>query len=158
MGKLLRLVLPSHAYEVKATVLEREAKGYSIEVTILQHRTVFRTFWSESWEGALDRAATAIGALVVRLQPPHERGTWSSWRGAVIDEQLFDHYQRYQRFSQERASGRWPPCTPPCGSIPATISIRFQLGLLQEELALYVDALLTYRCVPRPRGAPWRAA
>ena len=154
VGKLLRLVLPTHAYEVKATLLRRDAvrsRGVSIEVTILpSRRTSFRTFWSETWEDALDCASSAIGALVVPLSRRSERGPWCTWHGKALDDQIFDAYQRFQRYSRQRRYEEAMSALYAALRLdPANHHIRFQLGLLQEELALYLDALLTYHSIRR---------
>lgn len=83
-GNVLRLIRPTHAYELKATILQREehpCRGVALELTSLPGgAAVFRTYWDDSWEHALDRVASGVGARVVPHSRHAERGPWCSWR------------------------------------------------------------------------------
>ena len=152
VGKLLRIVLPTHAYELRATLLrgdEAPQFGITVELTTLGARhPSLRTFWAASWEQAIDRATSAIGALVVPLSRRSERGPWCTWHGKTLDDDIFDAYQRFQRLSRERRHEEAIAALYAALRLdPANYHLRFQLGLLQEELALYLDALLTYHSI-----------
>lgn len=149
IGRLIRIVRPTHAYEVRATLVEREqtpSYGVVTELVILPHRrTTLHTYWHADWESALDRAAVGITAEVVPRSRHSDRGVWSSWQGYVIDEDLFEVYERAIRLQRERRYDealdllfRAIPLDPGNGYI------RAQVGLVQQDLALYLDALLTF--------------
>src|SRR5262249_46048074 len=69
LGRILRLVRPTHAYEVRTTLLRRDKEpshGVALEVVVLpQRRTTLRMYWRTNWAAALDRAATGVAAEVV---------------------------------------------------------------------------------------------
>jgi hypothetical protein len=152
VGQLLRLSRPTHAYEVKATVLRREkSPSYGVvTATVIAPRrvTVLKTHWAESWDEAIELAATAIGALIVPLSHHSTHGVWTAWRGQTLDERLFrDHQQMQQLRRQQRYDEAIGRCYSALRRDPFNDHLRYQLGLLQEELALYVDALLTYTSI-----------
>jgi len=152
VGNLLKIVLPTHAYEVKATLLRRDAKptdGIAVELTVLPRRiTSLTTYWATSWEEATDQATSGVAARVVPLSSHSHTGPWSAWHGKYLPDSLFDSYRRFQRLAAER---RYEEALEALYSAlrqdPANQHLRFELGLMQEELALYLDALLTYYAV-----------
>ncbi|HEX5618912.1 MAG TPA: hypothetical protein VFX51_10850 [Solirubrobacteraceae bacterium] len=158
IGRILRLVRPTHAYEVRATLLRREHPprfGVAMEVVVLpKRRTVMRTYWSSSWEVAIDRAASGVTVQVVPRSRHSEAGTWCSWRGLDLDEVLFDHYQYGQRLrGKRRFEEALEHLYAAIRRDPANGYLRYALASLQEELALYVDALVTYEAIPRATGS-----
>jgi hypothetical protein len=151
-GNVLRLIRPTHAYELKATILQREeqpCRGVALELTSLPGgAAVFRTYWDDSWEHALDRVASGVGARVVPHSRHAERGPWCSWRRKTLPEDLFLAYQRAQRRTQHR---RYDEALLEYHNAlrldPVNEHLRHDLGHLQEGRALYLDALLTYRSI-----------
>jgi hypothetical protein len=148
-GRLLRLVLPTHAYEVKATLLRRDAEptyGVAIELRRLARpATMFSTYWAASWEDAIDRAASGIGARVVALSDHSHGGRWFAWHGEALDEELFDADQRSRRLlAEHRHEEALAALYEALRRDPGNDHIRFDLGQVQEELALSLDALRTY--------------
>jgi hypothetical protein len=148
VGGLLDLVVPTHAYEVRVTLLKRSERpscGVAVEMTILPRRlATFHRFWEESWERALERGAHGVAADVLprtRLC----RGPWATWRGRDLPERLFDHYQQARQKLQDRcfeeALGHYYAALR---LDPGNEEIRYELGTAQEKLALWLDALLTY--------------
>lgn len=152
VGQLLRLVRPTHAYEVKATVMRREQAprhGVATETVIVPRRvTVLKTHWAESWDEAIELAASAIGALIVPLSRHSTHGVWATWRKQPLDERLFRDHQQMQRLREEqRYDEAIGHCYAALRRDPFNDHLRFPLGLLQEELALYADALLSYSAI-----------
>lgn len=153
IGRLLRLVRPTHAYEVKAKLLRREEApcfGVALEVIVLPRRlTTLQTYWRDTWEDALDRAARGVSAQVVPRSHHSERGTWSAWRGLTLDEKLFDlHHQAQRLQTEQRYEEALEHYFEAVRRDPDNGYLRFALGSMQEELALYVDACMTYRAIP----------
>jgi hypothetical protein len=151
-GNLLHLIRPTHAYELKATILRREEHprcGVAVELTILPSgAAAFRTYWADSHEHALNRAASGVGSRVVPHSRHADSGPWCSWRGKQLSEDLFFAYQRAQRRVQDRrydeALGEYYTALR---LDPVNEHLRHDLGHLQEGRALHLDAWLTYRSI-----------
>ena len=153
IGRVIRLVRPTHAYEVKAKLLRREESpslGVALEVIVLpQRRTTLRTYWRNTWEEALDRAARGVSAQVVPRSRHSDRGTWAGWRGLMLDEKLFDlHHQAQRLLGEQRYEEALDHCYEAVRRDPGNGYLRYALGSMQEELALYLDAYLTYGAIP----------
>jgi hypothetical protein len=153
IGRMLRVVRPTHAYEVKAKLLRRTESpccGVALEVIVLpQRHTTLRTYWRDSWEEALDRAAGGVSAQVVPRSRLSDRGTWTSWRGLTLDEKLFDlNDQALRLLAEQRYEEALDHCYEGLRRDPGNGYLRYALGSMQEELALYLDAFLTYRAIP----------
>jgi hypothetical protein len=152
LGRLMRIVRPTHAYEVKATLVHRSqspSHGVVAEVIVLPKRaTTLQTYWRGTWEDALDRAATGIAVQVVPRSRHSDRGVWSSWKGLALDETLFETYQRAQRLREARRyEESLALLFDAVRRDPGNGDLRFAIGSLQERLALYLDALVTYRAI-----------
>jgi hypothetical protein len=69
IGGILGLTVPTHAYEAKVTLLEREdapSCGVALEMTILPRRlATFHRYWEDTWERSIERAAHGIAADVL---------------------------------------------------------------------------------------------
>jgi hypothetical protein len=160
LGRILRLVRPTHAYEVKTTLLRRDKEpshGVALEVVVLpQRRTTLRMYWRANWAAALDRAATGVAAEVVPRSRHSDTGVWSTWQGLVLDDELFDLYQRSQILrGRHRYDEALDLLYRAVRADPANAHIRLALGEMQEALALHLDALLTYSSI-RPEMATGR--
>jgi hypothetical protein len=153
LGRVLRIVRPTHAYEVRATLIRRAAApcfGAVVEVSILPgRRTTLRTYWRESWEAALERAATGVAAEVIPRSRHSDSGVWARWKGLVLEEELVDLYQEGERLREtrrfEESLARFYEAVR---RDPSNGHLRLALGATQEELALHIDALLTYSSIP----------
>jgi hypothetical protein len=159
IGRVLRLVRPTHAYEVKAKLLRRAEPpsfGVALEVIVLpQRRTTLRTYWRDTWEEALDRAARGVSAQVVPRSRHSDRGTWTGWRGLMLDEKLFDlHHQAQRLLGEQRYEEALDHCYEAVRRDPGNGYLRYALGSMQEELALYLDAYLTYGAIPGSVDVP----
>jgi tetratricopeptide (TPR) repeat protein len=142
-------VRPTHAYELKATLLRREEDpkfGVATELTLLPGgHTVFRTYWDDSWAHTLDRAASGVGAQVVPHSRHADTGPWCSWRGKPLSDDLFYAYQRAQRrWARRRYDEALEEYFAALRLDPVNEHLRNELGQAQEARALYLDALLTY--------------
>jgi hypothetical protein len=149
LGSLLRLVQPTHAYELKTTLVRRDGPlghGAAIELTRLPHgHTVFRTYWDDSWAHAIDRAASGVGAHVVPHSRHAETGPWCAWRGKDLSDELFHAYQRAQRrWNQRRYDEALAEYYAALRLDPINEHLRYELGKAQESRALFLDAMLTY--------------
>jgi hypothetical protein len=159
IGRLLRVVRPTHAYEVRAKLLRRDEQpslGVALEVIVLpRRRTTLRTYWRDTWEEALDRAARGVSAQVVPRSRHSDRGTWTGWRRLTLDEKLFDlHHQAQRLLGEQRYEEALDHCYEAVRRDPGNGYLRYALGAMQEELALYLDAYLTYGAIPGSLDVP----
>jgi len=155
---ILRVIVPSHSYEVAVTLLDGPTEprcGVVVEMVMLPGRiTTFHRYWEETWERAIERAAHGVAAQVL----PRTRlcdDPWKAWRRGALPEMLFDEYQQARQMLQER---RFEESLGHYYSAlrldPGNHEIGYELGVAQEKLALWLDALLTYHrvfCPPRHR-------
>jgi hypothetical protein len=160
LGRILRLVRPTHAYEVRTMLLRRDKEpshGVALEVVVLpQRRTTLRMYWRTNWAAALDRAATGVAAEVVPRSRHSDTGVWSTWQGFVLDDELFDLYQRSQILrGRHRYDEALDLLYRSVRADPANAHLRLALGEMQEALALHLDALLSYSSI-RPEMATGR--
>jgi hypothetical protein len=153
IGRMLRIVRPTHAYEVRATLIRRATEpcfGAVVEVSILPgRRTTLRTYWRESWEASLDRAAIGVAAEVIPRSRHSDSGVWARWKGRVLDEELVALYQEAERLrGQRRFEESLARFYEAVRTDPSNGHLRLALGATQEQLALHIDALLTYSSIP----------
>lgn len=152
VGTLVRIIRPTHAYEVTATLLTRPEfprKGVTVETVILPTRhTILRTYWHERWEDALDHGANGVAAEVVPRSTHSDVNVWASWKGRPLDERLLTLYQHAQQSRKTRRLEEALELFYETVRLdPANGYVRIALGVTQEELTLFLDALLTYRGV-----------
>jgi hypothetical protein len=162
-GGILRMIVPSHAYEVAVTLLDGPTAprcGAVVEMVMLPGRiTTFHRYWDNTWERAVERAAHGVAAQIL----PRTRlcgDPWRAWRRTELPEALFDEYQQARQMLQER---RFEESLGHYYSAlrldPGNHEIGYELGVGQEKLALWLDALLTYHrvfCPTRHRPRPVR--
>ncbi len=155
---LLRAATPTHAYEVRGTALEREARPrFGITVSVLRlpggGNALPVTVWGDTWDAALASEATAA----ILPQTRRCRAPWGVWRGHVMPAGLVPAFEEgarleHQRRYDEALNAYWHAVHLD----PMNIALRLRLGQLQERLGLYLDALATYWGIAesgRPAGA-----
>jgi hypothetical protein len=145
---LLRAAKPTHAYEVRGVLLEREARpryGVAIEVVrVPSEGLTATTVWEERWDCALRRAAAEATAAILP-QTRACRAPWGVWRGYVMPGRLMHAYEEGARLEHERrydeALDRYYAALK---DDPLNMVLRLRVGQLQERLGLFLDALATY--------------
>jgi hypothetical protein len=147
---ILRATFPSTALVVRGTLLKREHSsrarfGVSLEVARLPNQgSRLQDVWDTSWQRAIRRAADgAIAAILPRTRLC--RGPWVGWRGYEMPAELLQAYEEASDLTNER---RYPAALESCYRAlqhdPMNRAVRLQLGKLQEQLGLFLDALGTY--------------
>ena len=105
LGRLVRAVKPTHAYEVGVTVTVRTGEpryDASVEVTRLPYEGISsRTVTDTSWEGAIQRAADAVVAAVLP-QTRMCRAPWTGWRRYAMDADMIHAHERACQLISER--------------------------------------------------------
>ena len=145
---LIRAAKPTHAYEVRGVLLEREEQprfGVAIEVIRVPSEGVAATtLWGDSWECALRRAADEATAAILP-QTRVCRAPWGVWRGYVMPGRLLHMYEEGARLEHDRrydeALDRYYEALK---DDPMNLVLRLRAGQLQERLGLFLDALATY--------------
>ena len=163
LGRIAKIVSPTHCYQVKATLLSRvqaPRHGICVETVVLPRRlTTFGTYWGTSWENAADQAAYGVAAHIVPMTRHSHEGPWSHWRNKPLDAALFHCYVQARQLGAERryeeALDRFYEALR---LDPHNMQIRFELGVAQEKLALHLDALLTYQSIIRDESVPFNAS
>ncbi|HEX8096358.1 hypothetical protein [Jatrophihabitans sp.] len=147
---LLGLTSVTHAYAVTAVLRKRNEPaapfGITVSVaTLPRGGTPPHTVWASDWPLAVDQAAMAVGAAILPLTRLCRRPPWSDWRGLALPPALFGAYQQAKTFTAQRrydeALGTF------YGALeldPLNLHIRLEIGTLQEQLQLFLDALETY--------------
>lgn len=159
---LLRVAFPPRAIEVRGTLLERkhasECFGVSLQVARLPDQgSLLEDVWDISWERAIRRAADgAIAAILPRTRLC--KGPWEPWRGYVMPPELFGACEHASRLDSERRYyAALESCYRALALDPFNRGVRLQLGKLQEQLGLFLDALSIYQSVlvtGLPAGGP----
>ena len=145
---LLRAASPHHAYEVSGNLVERDGpmpRGVTIQVVRLpgqaaRPETVFDTTWQRAVRRAADRATAHI------LPQTHLCGTpWVSWRNFVMPAALLEAYEDAVELElQRRFDEALDRYYDTLREDPLNFSLRLHVGLLQEKMGLYLDAMFTY--------------
>ena len=145
---LLRAASPHHAYEVSGNLVERGGPtpcGVTIQVVRLPGQaacpeTVFDTSWPRAVRRAADRATAHI------LPQTHLCGTpWVSWRNFVMPAALLEAYEDAVELElQRRFDEALDRYYDALREDPLNFSLRLHVGLLQEKMGLYLDAMFTY--------------
>jgi hypothetical protein len=145
---LLRAARPTHAYEVRGVLLERDADeryGVAIEVARLPSEGLAATtVWGETWECVLRRAADEATAAILP-QTRACRAPWGVWRGYRMPGRLLHAYEEGTRLEHER---RYDEALhayyEALRDDPINAVLRLRIGQLQERLGLFLDAFATY--------------
>ena len=157
---LLRAAKPTHAYEVRGALLEREQRPrYGVALQVMRmpsSGTPPALVWGETWEAALRRAADEATAVILP-QTRRCRSPWGVWRGYAMPAGLLHAYEEGARLEQERRYDEaldeyWRAVELD----PLNMVLRLRIGQLQERLGLYLDALATYlgmEATSTPAGA-----
>jgi tetratricopeptide (TPR) repeat protein len=147
---LLRTVLPSHAYTVEGLLVHRDASptcGVAIQVaTQMGGLSPPATLWAENWETAVEEGAIYAAALIL----PHTRkcreAPWSSWERRPMPAELLGAYLRARSHHSDRRYDEALGAYYEALAIdPLNLELRLEVGQLQEQLALWLDALASYQ-------------
>jgi hypothetical protein len=160
MINVLRAATPSHAYEVRGTLLERSTRpryGVTVQVLRLPSQSALPvTVWGETWQIALGKAADEATAAIIP-QTRRCRAPWGVWRGNIMPTGLLHAFEEGARLEHERRYDEALGAYYRAVEIdPMNMPLRLRIGQLQERLGLYLDALATYWGMwetARPAGA-----
>ena len=151
LGLLVRLVrscVPRYALEVQGVLRKRELEpNFGVTVQVAQKPSQAAPvieFWEHSWEQATKNAAAGVTAAILprtRLC----RGPWAGWKSYLMPPELLIAYEQgaaeeqARRFDQAR-DRYWEALRLD----PTNLTIRLQLGKLQEKAGNQLAALTNY--------------
>jgi hypothetical protein len=151
IGKLLAAGNISYAYQVNGALFNSEdgKRGVTVQVMVLPKWASQPITWTdETWELAIDKAAYDVCAFILPLTKLVDKPPWQAWRRLAIPGPLFKVVQQAQQCKVERrfdeALGHYYEAF---NLDPRNPYLRLEVGLLQEQLGLHLDALITYEGV-----------
>jgi hypothetical protein len=151
-GRLFRAVWPAAAYEVWGTLRPLEEGKDRISVQLVDRARgnttlVSDAFADNDWSSGARRAAMAVaGGLYPKIAKKH-RGPWTGWRDAV-PERLLSHYHEAQGHeTKNRLAQAMDAYHCALREDPLNPELRLKIAMLQERLALDLDAWVTYLAI-----------
>lgn len=157
---LLSAAWPSTNYEVHGVSLPGDGDGsadsVSVQVVSLERGAGDpKVITGPSADEVTTTAAHVAAAQILPLSRQCKNTPWAAWYGQPLPPTLLGAYLRAQELRNER---RYDECLGEYYAMiredPLNLRLRVELGLLQEKLSLYLDALWTYRFardLERPR-------
>ena len=146
---LLGLARVSHALQIVTTLRSRTTGthrcGMTVNVvTLPRGSTTSHTVWAPTWEQAA-RRRRCQGAAVFPMTRLCQLPPWREWRQRHLPPELFADYLDGKRLTSEHrydeALGRYYSALR---HDPKNLFVRLEIGALQEQLHLFLDALETY--------------
>jgi len=147
---LLGVTWVTHSYSVTAVLRlgDDPVQPYGITTTVTiipRGGTPPYTVWASSWREAVEKAALAVGASILPLTRLCRRPPWSDWQGLELPPALFATYMQAKSLASQRrydeALGQFHKALE---LDPLNLHLRLEIGALQEQLQLFLDALETY--------------
>jgi hypothetical protein len=146
---LLVSMLPKSAYRVGGTLVRRSGRqpfGVVVQVvTAPRHASPPQLFWAASWEAAVKRAAYAVASYLLPRTTDCLEAPWTRWRGIELPDGLV---ARGTQASEAASAHRYDEALAAYFAAieldPRNLELRFEVGMLQEKLALWLDAYATY--------------
>jgi len=147
---LVRAVIQvRYAYRVSAQLRNRggpQPRGITVSVLLLPggHGEI-ETFWSDDWADVAERAAHFVGAFILPRSRLARRPSWTAWRGLDVPPDLFHHSQLARRHLRDRQYDQALAAFHRALEIdPQNPYLRIEVGQAQEQLGLFMDAVVTY--------------
>ncbi|MEX2448523.1 MAG: hypothetical protein WD404_07250 [Solirubrobacterales bacterium] len=159
VGKLFRAIWPDAAYEAWGTLRPGEDGRGRISVQLVdgRRRTLLSVALDDSgWEDGARQAAMAVaGALYPRVRGRH-KGPWTQWEEPVPGELILAYHDARRHEEANRLEEAMGAYHDALRRDPLNPNLRLKIAMLQERLALYLDAWVTYRAiVGREDRAAW---
>jgi tetratricopeptide (TPR) repeat protein len=137
-----------HAYRASIQLESRKGPqpcGVTVHVDSLPGGGDIGTFWTESWSEAAEKGAYFVGAFVLPRSRLANRPPWNGWRGQYLPVDLFEFSQRARQCVRSREYEKALMFFHRALKIdPQNPYLRIELGQVQEQLGLWLDATVTY--------------
>jgi hypothetical protein len=156
LGRLPRLLAPPSAYQVECTILPPSAPdpgetadggpAMIVELTRFPGSLVAPVVIRDAtWERVVERAAHWVAGVILPRTRRCRFPPWTMWRGLRLPDELFDLYQRFESHKQARELDEAMAALRAALKLdPGNLALRLEMGKLQEQLGLRLDALATY--------------
>jgi tetratricopeptide (TPR) repeat protein len=152
--RILRVALPTHAYEVSVSLVEEPAtppavprRGVTAQLTRLPYEALpVTTAWAFSWNEAIVKAADQVTAAILPRTVLSNRPPWEGWRQYPMPRELVHHFEMAQELTSDRRYDEALDHYYKALELdPKNVDLRLHKGFVEEKLGLYVDAAMTYR-------------
>jgi len=154
IGRLYRAAIPDSAYEVWGTARPcGEGKGrVSVQLVDGRRRTLVSISIDETkWEDGARQAAMAVaGALYPRVRNRH-KGPWGHWDKAVPRDLIAAYHEARKDEKSNRLEEAMGAYHRALRGDPLNPHLRLKIAMVQERLALHLDACVTYRAIIDPK-------
>jgi hypothetical protein len=147
--RFTRLLTPTSAYQVTCTVqpgTDDEPHVLLVEVSRVAGPSVAPVVVrARTSDEAAEKAAHAVASCILPRTRLCRQAPWSLWRDRRLPVDLYRSYQRFRALQADRHFDEAMAALRHAVRLdPGNLSLRLDLGKLQERMQLYLDALLTY--------------
>lgn len=152
VGRLFRAVWADCNYEVWGSLRPGDDGGCSISVQVVNrargNQTMLNEAFEESdWEQGARQASMAVAGALYPSISKRRRGPWSEWRKNVPRDLIDAHERAIEHENGNRLEQAMGAYHEALSKDPLNPHIRLSIAKLQERLALYLDAWVTYRAI-----------
>ncbi|WP_377287962.1 tetratricopeptide repeat protein [Planomonospora corallina] len=149
MLRLFSRLRPKLAYQISGVLRVREPEPrFGMTVTVTSYATRgshVETVWGRTWEQTVHRAGYWVMATLVPVIRAGRELPWRGWQGRSLPVDLFEAYQEATELARGRRFDEALSLYYKAVQLdPTNLFLRVQIGLTQEKLGLYLDALETY--------------
>lgn len=148
IGRLLAAGQVSYAYQVNGALFNSAdgKRGVTVQVIVLpKWASQPITCTGETWDLALEQAAYEVCAFVLPLTRLAEEPPWPAWRRLAVPPQLFKNVQKAQECKNVRRFDEALRYYYEALKLdPHNPYLRLEVGMLQEQIGMHIDALVTY--------------
>jgi tetratricopeptide (TPR) repeat protein len=148
LGRLLAAGQISYAYQVNGAIFNSEKGkcGVTVQVMVLpKWASQPITCTGDTWELALERAAYEVSAFILPLTKLVDEPPWPAWRRLAVPPELFRNIQKAQQSKNSRCFDEALRYYYKALKLdPHNPYLRLEVGMLQEQIGMHVDALVTY--------------
>jgi len=151
IGRLLAAGQISYAYQVNGALFNSGdgKRGVTVQVMVLpKWASQPITCTGETWELAIEQAACEVCAFVLPLTKLVDEPPWPAWRRLAVPAQLFRDVQQAQQCKRDRLFDEALRHYYEALKLdPHNPYLRLEVGMLQEQIGMHIDALVTYEDV-----------
>jgi hypothetical protein len=151
LGRAWRAIWPDSAYEVWGTLRPLQGNG-RISVQLVDRAGGNRILLSEAlddadWTLATREAAMAVAGALYPQVSRRYRGPWTAWSEAVPRELIGKYHRAHELEDENRLEEAMDAYHDTLRHDPLNPDLRLRIAMLQERLALDLDAWVTYRAI-----------
>lgn len=151
-GRLFSAIWPAATYEVWGTLRPLQDGGCRVSVQLIDRARGNRSLVSESlrgatWQESARQAAMAVaGGLYPRVRRRH-RGPWARWTKSVPRLLVSDFHDAQRLDDENRLAEALDKYHGALARDPLNPEMRLKIAMLQERLAIDLDAWVTYLAI-----------